>query len=684
MNIINFVFNFFLFIDEIATFLSMCHLQSVECNGTLRTISDYFTNLYGSGDEENYDSEKTAVYKDHLTFIHEKLSSYKTVPQMYRPSLSTYSALVQDAHDMLQKIVSNAGNFLEKYLAREGEVELKKELDFARILFQWISSLATLSREIELRYAAYRDMIGPFSTGVHQVIYGFKKLHTSYRKELFLSERKLVASGFGGIVSGFDPLLAIYGINSVDFFGAAESLWKNRSEVLRLLKLPAEETLAIEVRFILYILNLLKQHVAVVVQGNREFHRLIDVVFCRVSAIWMDIEQARKKVTEQKEQLYKFTKSAEERVAREMFPMFQDAFGEEEMTDAKSLNERNLAFFTEEMEAELVAMHRFLTIGKADNGFDFWQVVASGSVVYGRIFTACATFLDLPINSPTILFQTDEAIAELSGSLQKNSGDFYRGSNLLEVKKCLPVLRSVRRKADDLLVRFPSHPVMMEVLVVIDRLLSFSVADPVAKFLSGVELLLDKCERSDVKIHLKDEMLLLSELIVEWRKLELREWRRSLDSVYERRRSTTGKWWSLLFSMLHDFLSGTENVDETADVLVVSLQKLMESATLGEYGSRLELLLIMGNHFEIVLVRKGGAVRTKSICDVLRNVHSFYGQFVVQVEEVLRVKRKKIEDDLKGFIEPARWKHMNYHSLKSIVDKSHQRVLEKMRQFEVG
>ena len=66
---------------------------------------------------------------------------------------------------------------------------------------------------------------------------------------------------------------------------------------------------------------------------------------------------------------------------------------------------------------------------------------------------------------------------------------------------------------------------------------------------------------------------------------------------------------------------------------------------------------------------------------LLRNVHTYFSQFVGDVNAQIVNLRTPIESKLKEFIKIARWDKQNYYSLKASSDKSHAKLKEFMRKF---
>ncbi|XP_055345106.1 midasin-like isoform X4 [Paramacrobiotus metropolitanus] len=218
--------------------------------------------------------------------------------------------------------------------------------------------------------------------------------------------------------------------------------------------------------------------------------------------------------------------------------------------------------------------------------------------------------------------------------------------------------------------------------MVIQRILSFPATEPVAKFLAGLELLLDRCQHWEAKAHsgvsLQPQLEQISRLVLDWRRLELAQWTTALDAVQrDAARSATG-WWLHLFTSVHQLLA--QGAAAPLPALMAALQRWMEAGSLGTFGAGLALLETMERHF----ARLPGGRNTTGrdvVCCVLRNIRGFYGQFAGDVEQLVSSRRAAIEKELKNFVKIARWSDMNYFSLEQTVKKSHRKVMDLMRQF---
>ena len=97
----------------------------------------------------------------------------------------------------------------------------------------------------------------------------------------------------------------------------------------------------------------------------------------------------------------------------------------------------------------------------------------------------------------------------------------------------------------------------------------------------------------------------VSQLIIDWRKLELASWRTCLDTVQHQVERRAAKWWFFIYGLIDGFLqSDASSQDATGSQsaagsqgsatgtaeLVQALQAFMEESTLGEFSCRLQLL----------------------------------------------------------------------------------------------
>ncbi|KAJ3606919.1 hypothetical protein NHX12_026435, partial [Muraenolepis orangiensis] len=236
--------------------------------------------------------------------------------------------------------------------------------------------------------------------------------------------------------------------------------------------------------------------------------------------------------------------------------------------------------------------------------------------------------------------------------------DFYQQPNMSQARTCLPVLDQLRTAVLQRLEEWPEHPALLQLLVVMDRILSFSLASPLAKFLNGLEILLSKAQdwenNASRALSLRTELELLTHMIIQWRKLELSCWSNSLDNALRRHTEKTTPHWFSIYQMMERYLEehGTTQdgaveagvVDNLSLASITStLQAFVESSSLGQFSTRLDVLLSFHCH---LLLQFSGSVRTK----------------VSQL-------RKPIEKELKDFVKISKWNDVCFWSIKQTLFK---------------
>ena len=82
---------------------------------------------------------------------------------------------------------------------------------------------------------------------------------------------------------------------------------------------------------------------------------------------------------------------------------------------------------------------------------------------------------------------------------------------------------------------------------IMERIESFRITDPLMKFTTGLELVLEKLQEWETNaarhVSVQEQMNAVSSLVIEWRKMELDGWKQSLNSVAHKVRQSATKYW---------------------------------------------------------------------------------------------------------------------------------------------
>ncbi|KAM4681125.1 midasin isoform 3-T3 [Amazona ochrocephala] len=300
------------------------------------------------------------------------------------------------------------------------------------------------------------------------------------------------------------------------------------------------------------------------------------------------------------------------------------------------------------------------------------------------------TLLGSQLLASTLLHNT--FFEELTSDLvlqQDGPYDFYQHPNIQQVRQCQPVLDSFAKEVNRLLQEWPEHPVLVQLLVVMDRIRSFPLSSPLSKFLNGLEILLAKAqdweENASRALSLRKHLDLVTQLIIQWRRLELNCWSVSLDNIMKQHVEKSTKHWFSIYQMIEKYIQeqAEANTEETEQMdmktLVSTLQAFIEGSTLGEFHARLQALLVF--HCHVLLMPQ---VAEKDIlCSILWNLYNYYRQFSECVQARITELRQPIEKELKDFVKISKWNDVSFWAVKQSVEKIRRTLFKFMKKFEV-
>ncbi|CAB1342786.1 unnamed protein product [Coregonus sp. 'balchen'] len=247
--------------------------------------------------------------------------------------------------------------------------------------------------------------------------------------------------------------------------------------------------------------------------------------------------------------------------------------------------------------------------------------------------------------------------------------DFYQQPNMSEARLCLPVLEQMALAIGQRLEEWPEHPALVQLTVVMERIMAFSLASPLAKFLNGLEILLSKAQ-----VSLRRELEPVTNLIIQWRKLELNCWSSSLDNALKRHTERSTKHWFSLYQL------GDNAESLSLSTVSSTLQAFMEGSTLGEYHTRLAMMLSFHCHLLLAPSQHG----QEPLCHLLWNLHKYYSQFSECIQTKVTQLRQPIEKELKDFVKISKWNDVSFWSIKQSVDKTHRTLFKFVKKFEAA
>ncbi|XP_053677442.1 midasin [Anopheles nili] len=324
--------------------------------------------------------------------------------------------------------------------------------------------------------------------------------------------------------------------------------------------------------------------------------------------------------------------------------------------------------------------------------------------------------------------QTDAGQIErkTKGHSLTTSYNFYTDANIPEVLQCVKVLRMVDTRVRELLVEWPDHAVLTDILLIMQRIQGLPSTAPVVRFSTGLQLLRQKLDEWNAVAHRGNNMRDLEREVVEyihrWMRMELQYWRECLSRTLEQVRSKAYRYWFFMYNLLHEFMQvgvkrkgkmnhlldydkvekcygeqelldedDDENVGESAqsdvtieDVIKV-LKQFMESSNYAEYGLRLRVMKSFEQYLHYVDEEKLEFEPRKRqvLVAVLYNIHMYFDQFSTEIEEHIRSKRVPIEKKLKDFVKIESFnKDLSYFSMRNNIARVHRQLHKFLKEFE--
>lgn len=261
--------------------------------------------------------------------------------------------------------------------------------------------------------------------------------------------------------------------------------------------------------------------------------------------------------------------------------------------------------------------------------------------------------------------------------------NIYHDANPEQVLRFKTYLDGLKSRINDLLRldEFIDNPILVELMKLAQKLETFNLNDPLMKYLTGIELLLQKAESwkqvAPKMYSLDEELKLLSNIVLEWRKLELKFWVDAMiDNEMTKMKKKNGfAWFFNLVNVCDDYLSQANN-DESQKQLLSSLNQFIQNSTHGEYSTRLRCIEMCHLLFK--------SKNNSNLSSILHSLINYYRTlFSSLIEQSIQETQKQIKKELKDFVDIYKWQDWNFMSLKQSINKVNKTLFKTMRKFRV-
>nr|XP_036870003.1 midasin [Manis javanica] len=663
--------------------------------------------------------------------------------QAFRPQVPVYESLVQEIHHYVTSIAkAPAVQDLLTRLLQALHMDRPRSSQVAQNLLKeeasWQQSHHQFRKRLAEEYALYPDSVAPLQASILQLQHGMRlvasEVHASLHSTVLSADR------LGTLAAS---LLAFPSVGPTfpTYYAHADTLCSVKSEEIlrglgKLLKCSGGKELDGKVQsacptreqLLLNALLYLRSHVLAKGELDQRALQLFRHVCQEIINEWDEQQRIAQEKAERESSLYRYRsrnprtalseEEEEEREFRKLFPPHEKDFADilveptlEEKPAPDGQEEEaapDPAVLSQSSMQAVMLIHQQLCLSFARSLWYqqtsppheakhylslFLSCYQTGSALVTHFYPLMGVELDDQLLGSQLLACTlshNTLFGEATSDLTvKPDGpyDFYQHPNVPEAWHCQPVLQGFSEAVGQLLQDWPEHPVLEQLLVVMDRIRSFPLSSPISKFLNGLEILLAKAqdweENASRALSLRKHLNLVSQMIIRWRKLELNCWSMSLDNTMKRHTEKSTKHWFSVYQMLEKHVQ--EQTEEQEDdkqmtlmLLVSTLQAFIEGSSLGEFHVRLQMLLVFHCHVLLMPQVEG----KDSLCSVLWNLYHYYKQFFDRVQAKIVELRSPLEKELKEFVKISKWNDVSFWSIKQSVEKTHRTLFKFMKKFE--
>jgi midasin len=272
-------------------------------------------------------------------------------------------------------------------------------------------------------------------------------------------------------------------------------------------------------------------------------------------------------------------------------------------------------------------------------------------------------------------------------------------------------LSDMSHRLIQLLEEWPEHPLLLQLLAIVERLLGLPLTVPLKQALTGLELLLARAqvweETAAKHVSLKQQLTAVAGLATRWRKLELASWKGLLERVRARHAAGASKSWYHLYQVLvlgtgGDSAAADADAAGGADATAAGagpdaayrrtaslVEAFVQTSTVGEYAARLQLLQSFACQLTVTAAGDGATAAaaapsssSSQVASMLWNVLSYYTQFLPAVSAAIDAGLGPLSKELTDFVKLAKWENRGYYAMKVSTEKAQRQLHRLSRRAE--
>lgn len=272
----------------------------------------------------------------------------------------------------------------------------------------------------------------------------------------------------------------------------------------------------------------------------------------------------------------------------------------------------------------------------------------------------------------------------LQNSKDKKRYDFYRDSNSQETCQIVPLLNQLRSRVAEISEAWPENSTLIEIDEAIGRLLSSTIATPLAQVLTMLEqmfgLLAQWQEVASREYSVETLFEAVRSQIVAWRRFELSCWPHLFDLEEAAVIRSDAKIWFNLYEVVifAPTKQGSSISYEFMHQSVSSLMQFMRSSSAGQYTARLKYLKAFSHHASL------GAGKHEAFTDLanaIALVASYFESFENKISDHMARERKVLAKEVTEVIKLASWRDTNVFALRESARRSHRTLYKIVHKF---
>uniref|UniRef100_A0A663DVI4 Midasin n=1 Tax=Aquila chrysaetos chrysaetos TaxID=223781 RepID=A0A663DVI4_AQUCH len=673
----------------------------------------------------------------HLRLLHERMQRLKeqisslSRKKAFRPPAPPYDCLYQEAHQYINSIaqVSSVQDLLARllqFLHGERPKSLQAIQNLLNEEASWQQSHHQFRKHLAEEYAVFPDAIIPLQAAILQLQHGMRlvasEVYTvlkSFVRPADLTNLLTSLLTFPSVGHAFPTYLAraeiLCSVNSVEVLHGLKKFSLKHSEVeSEGVQQPCPTLEQLLVNALLH----LRCHVLSRGEMDKKSLQLFRHLCQAIINEWDEQERRAQEQEAMERSLYRYRSKShgkgrseeeeEEEEFRRRFPLHEKDFEDitaqpslEEKMETKDLLEDQLvdrALLSKSSMQTVMMVHQQLCLNfarslwyqqsqpshQAKHYFStFISCYQTGACLVSQFYPLIGAEMNDSLLGSQLLVSTllrNTFFEELTSDLvlqQDGPYDFYQHPNIQQVRQCQPVLDNFAKEVNGLLQEWPEHPVLVQLLVVMDRIRSFPLSSPLSKFLNGLEILLAKAqdweENASRALSLRKHLDLVTQLIIQWRRLELNCWSVSLDNIMKQHVEKSTKHWFSIYQMI-------ETYQMDLKTLVSMLQAFIEGSTLGEFHARLQALLVFHCHVLLMpQVAEKGKLALHVLSLLYNNLTVGYPRLSKQITKLINTTQAYAAE----FVKISKWNDVSFWAIKQSVEKIRRTLFKFMKKFEV-